>query len=707
VLWESQVENVGKVKHGGDRGGQMEVLVTGGAGFIGSHVVRRLLALGHEVRVLDNLSTGRRSNLSSILREIELVEGDLRNLPAVSRAMRGCEAVVHLGAVPSVPRSIADPGTTHVANATGTLNVLIAAREAEASRVVFASSSSIYGAAPELPKREAVKPLPISPYAVSKLAAESYCQSFFQVYGLETVALRYFNVFGPRQDPQSEYAAVIPKFIWSFRHGEPPVIFGDGEQSRDFTYVDNVVDANIAALQTPGIGGSVYNIACGERITLNQLAGALRKELGADVDAVHGPARPGDIRHSIADITLAREELAYEPTVSLEEGLRRTIAYFVAEEQQAGPERQQAIRSVQSVPASNGSPAPSRSLPTGHGQSRARRYLVTGGAGFIGSHLVEALLHRGAAEQIVILDNLSTGRREHIQHLLAEDAVRFVEGTVTDAALVDELMSEADLCVHLASAVGVQMIVNEPLDTLMRSVRGSNVVMHAASRHNVRVLFSSTSEVYGKHTNGALTEQDDLIFGSPSKGRWTYAIAKTFGEALIAGYQNRRGVNATIVRLFNTVGPRQTGQYGMVLPRFVRQALSGEDLTVFGTGAQTRCFTHVRDTVSALMLLADSDGAEGRTFNIGSSEPIAVVELARRVIERTQSESGIVLVPYEEAYGDGFEELGSRHPDTTALRNLTGWQPCCTVEDAIDDVIGYERAREESRQPRVAASDVA
>jgi len=237
------------------------------------------------------------------------------------------------------------------------------------------------------------------------------------------------------------------------------------------------------------------------------------------------------------------------------------------------------------------------------------------------------------------------------------------------------------------------MIVDEPLETLMRSVRGSNVVMHSAAHHGTRVLFSSTSEVYGKHTNGALTEQDDLILGSPSRGRWTYAIAKTFGEALIHGYHGRRGVDATVVRLFNTVGPRQTGQYGMVLPRFVRQALKDEDLTVFGTGAQTRCFTHVKDTVSALMLLAESPGARGCTFNIGSATPVAVVELARRVIERTGSESGIVLVPYEQAYGDGFEELGTRRPDTSALRNLTGWQPRYTVDDAIDDVIEHESVR--------------
>jgi UDP-glucose 4-epimerase len=240
----------------------------------------------------------------------------------------------------------------------------------------------------------------------------------------------------------------------------------------------------------------------------------------------------------------------------------------------------------------------------------------------------------------------------------------------------------------------------------MRSVRGSNVVMHAATHHNVRVLFSSTSEVYGKHTNGALTEDDDLVFGSPSKGRWSYAVAKTFGEALIHGYHGRRGVEATVVRLFNTVGPRQTGSYGMVLPRFVRQALNGEDLTVYGNGAQTRCFTHVRDSVEAMLLLSEHDGAVGRTFNIGCATPVAVVELARRVIERAESESGIVLVPYDEAYGRGFEELGTRRPDTSALRNLTGWQPRWSVEDAIDDVITYERARQELAMPLVAV-DVA
>lgn len=684
----------------------MRVLVTGGAGFIGSHVVTRLLVEGRDVRVLDNLSTGHRSNLALVEGEIDFIEGDIRNLASVQDAIRGCDAVVHLAAVPSVPRSIADPVTTHEANATGTLNVLLAARDAGASRVVFASSSSIYGATAELPKRESLKPLPISPYAVSKLAAESYCRSFFDVYALETVALRYFNVFGPRQDPQSEYAAVIPKFIWAFRNGEPPVIFGDGEQSRDFTYVDNAVDANVAALQADGVGGRVYNVACGKRITLNELASSLREETGATVDVVHGPARSGDVRHSHADITLARDELGYEPRVTLAEGLRRTVAFYIAEAREA-EHRPHAILPVHDVGTSNGTPAPKALTRRARGARRGRRYLITGGAGFIGSHLAEALWARKQAEAIVLLDDLSSGRRENVEHLLNDHDVELIEGSVADAGLVDDLMEDTDICVHLASAVGVQMIVNEPLDTLMRSVRGSNVVMHAASRHDVRVLFSSTSEVYGKHTNAALTEQSDLIFGQPSKGRWSYAIAKSFGEALINGYQQRHAVDATIVRLFNTVGPRQTGAYGMVLPSFVRQALRGEDLTVYGSGAQTRCFTHVRDTVAALTLLCENEEAGGRTFNVGSSTAVAIVELARRVIERTDSSSGIVLVPYEKAYGEGFEELGSRRPDTTALRNLTGWQPRCTADDAIDDVIEYQRARRDTVVTPAAAADVA
>ena len=682
----------------------MRVLVTGGAGFIGSHVVRGALAEGYEVRVLDNLSTGHQRNLDAVSNEIDFVKGDIREPAVVERATRGCDAVVHLAAVPSVPRSIADPATSHDANATGTLNVLMAARNTNASRVVCASSSSIYGANPALPKIETMQPLPISPYAVSKLAAESYCRSFYEVYGLEAVALRYFNVFGPRQDPQSEYAAVVPKFIWAFHHGEPPVIFGDGEQSRDFTYVANVVDANLAALWTDGIGGRIYNIACGERTSLNTLALTLREHMGADVVPVHGPDRAGDVKHSLADISQARTDLGFEPGVSISEGLRRTVEFYVEQyEATSDPTTLVPVRELESVPT-----RPARQLParTAH-RNASRRYLITGGAGFIGSHLTERLLAEDDRVEVTILDDLSTGSLSNLIDVIDDDRVRFVEGSATDAQLVDDLMQGKDVCVHLASAVGVQMIVNEPLGTLMRSVRGSNVVMYSAQRHNARVLFSSTSEVYGKQTNGALTEQSDLVFGSPAKGRWTYAIAKSFGEALVHGYHRQRGVDTTVVRLFNTVGPRQTGAYGMVLPRFAAQALRGEDLTIYGNGTQTRCFTHVNDTVSALTKLCHCEEAKGQTFNIGSATPVAVLELARRVIERSGSSSGVVLVPYEQAYGEGFEELGSRRPDTSALRELTGWQPNCTVDDAIDDVVADQRVQLNMMSTARAASGAA
>ncbi len=354
----------------------------------------------------------------------------------------GCEAVVHIAAVPSVPRSIADPVTTHTANANGTLNVLIAARDEGAQRVVFASSSSIYGAAPGLPKRESMQPLPLSPYAVSKLAAESYCRSFHEVFGLETVALRYFNVFGPRQDPQSQYAAVIPRFIWAYRHGEPPVIFGDGEQSRDFTYVENVVEANVLALFAEGVGGRVYNIACGERVTLNRLASVLRKQVGAEVEPAHGPPRPGDILHSLADIELARHELGYNPSVSLEEGLRRTVEHALADAREG--ERPHVLRPVHGASRSSARNAPARR----HGKPgrlvarRRRRYLITGGAGFIGSHLAEALLEQKRCERLVLLDDFSAGRRANVDPLVA-DGAEVVEGSVTDAELIQTLMKDS------------------------------------------------------------------------------------------------------------------------------------------------------------------------------------------------------------------------------------------------------------------------
>jgi len=324
------------------------------------------------------------------------------------------------------------------------------------------------------------------------------------------------------------------------------------------------------------------------------------------------------------------------------------------------------------------------------------RYLVTGGAGFIGSHLVDALTARN--DSVLIVDDLSTGRLENVEHLLDSELVEFVEGSVVDARLVDECMRSVDACMHLASAVGVQLVVSRPLDSLLKNIRGGDVVISAAARHDRKLLFTSTSEVYGKNSAGALSEDSDRILGSPFKSRWSYATAKAFGEALASSYARERGSSMVVVRLFNTVGPRQTGAYGMVLPRLVSQALANEDLTVYGNGTQSRCFCHVLDAVRALVLLADSDDAHGQVFNVGSSTEVPIVELARRVIEHVRADSSIRFIPYEEAYDDGFEELGRRIPDTTALRNLTGWTPTRSVDEAIKDVIAYERSGLTSRE---------
>jgi UDP-glucose 4-epimerase len=309
----------------------VRILVTGGAGFVGSHLAGRLLRLGHDVRVIDNFSTGRRGNLAALAPGAELVEGDIRSYERASTAVRGCEIVFHLAALPSVPRSVQDPLTSHEANVTGLLNVMLAARDARVRRLVYASSSSVYGANAELPKREEMTPAPISPYAVSKLAGEGYCRAFGVVYGLETVALRYFNVYGPHQDPRSDYAAAIPNFISALMAGRAPVVFGDGEQSRDFTYVDNVVDANVLAMDAPEARGRVYNVACGERVTINELIVELRELLGSSVEAEYRPPRPGEVRHSLADIAAARRDLGYEPAVALRDGLERTIEHLRSE----------------------------------------------------------------------------------------------------------------------------------------------------------------------------------------------------------------------------------------------------------------------------------------------------------------------------------------------------------------------------------------
>ena len=307
-------------------------MVTGGAGFIGSHLVENLVKQGHNVRILDNFLTGKRENIAEFLGEIDLIEGDIRDLETCRQAAEEVDFVLHQAALPSVPRSIEDPVLTNEINIGGTLNLLLAAKEKKVRKFVFASSSSVYGDDETLPKREGVEGAPLSPYAVTKLIGEKYCQVFNRVFGLSTVSLRYFNIFGPRQDPFSQYAAVIPIFITKIIQGERPVIFGDGEQSRDFTYVTNIVEANRLAIEASEISGEVINVACGDKTTVNQLFETIRKLLQKDLAPIHEEPRPGDIRHSFADITKAHGVLKYEPKISLSEGLRETIRWYQGRE---------------------------------------------------------------------------------------------------------------------------------------------------------------------------------------------------------------------------------------------------------------------------------------------------------------------------------------------------------------------------------------
>ncbi|HLI26648.1 MAG TPA: SDR family oxidoreductase [Chloroflexota bacterium] len=305
-----------------------QCLVTGGCGFIGSHLVAALLARGHRVRVLDNLATGSRENLAGLAADVELLVGDLTDPECVRRAVQGCEVVFHQAALASVARSVEAPLPTHAANATGTLALLHAARAAGVRRVIYAGSSSAYGDSAVLPKHEDLPPQPLSPYAAAKLAGEHYCAAFARSYGLETLTLRYFNVFGPRQDPASEYAAVVPRFITAMLRGQAPVIYGDGRQTRDFTYVDNVVEANLLAMEAPRADGAVFNVACGTRYSLLDLVDRLNAILGTTLAPRHAPARPGDVRHSQASIARAQEQLGYRVRVSFEEGLARTVAWY-------------------------------------------------------------------------------------------------------------------------------------------------------------------------------------------------------------------------------------------------------------------------------------------------------------------------------------------------------------------------------------------
>ncbi|MDZ7289554.1 MAG: SDR family oxidoreductase [candidate division KSB1 bacterium] len=304
-------------------------LVTGGGGFIGSNLVQALLERGQTVRVLDNFSTGRRQNLAEFEHQIELIEGDIRDGATVARAVEGIDYVLHQAALGSVPRSVQDPLTSNEVNVHGTLNLLWAARKAGVKCFVTASSSSVYGNTSHLPKQESMLPNPISPYAVSKLASERYALSFHAVYGLPTVALRYFNVFGPRQDPTSQYAAVIPRFITALIKGRAPIVYGDGEQSRDFTYIDNVVQANLLACTAPEAVGQVINVACGERYSLNILLQHLAEIMGKEVRPIYEKEQPGDVKHSMASIERAQHLLGFSPSVNFKEGLKRTVAWFM------------------------------------------------------------------------------------------------------------------------------------------------------------------------------------------------------------------------------------------------------------------------------------------------------------------------------------------------------------------------------------------
>lgn len=312
----------------------MSVLVTGGAGFIGSNLVRALLDRGEQVRVLDNFSTGRWSNLQDIHDRIELIEGDIRSYNIVREAVDGMDIVFHQAALPSVPRSIKDPITTHDVGATGTLNILQAARDCQVGRVVFASSSSVYGDTPTLPKHEGMIPSPLSPYAITKLTGEYYCRVFFQLYGLETVALRYFNVFGPYQDPTSQYSAVIPKFIELMRNGNRPTIYGDGEQTRDFTFIANVVMANLlVATVESGVAGEVFNAACHDQISLNAVVNELNNALKTDIQPIYTDARLGDIKHSFASIEKLKKIANYSSKINFSDGIEHTVAWSVKQEQ--------------------------------------------------------------------------------------------------------------------------------------------------------------------------------------------------------------------------------------------------------------------------------------------------------------------------------------------------------------------------------------
>lgn len=327
------------------------------------------------------------------------------------------------------------------------------------------------------------------------------------------------------------------------------------------------------------------------------------------------------------------------------------------------------------------------------------KILVTGGAGFIGSHLCELLLHSG--HQVVAIDDLSTGRLENIQHLLPMQGFQFVRETIKNSQVLDRLTSEADILIHLAAVVGVKLIVEDPVNTIATNIMGTEAVLTTANRYHCKVMLASTSEVYGKGLKVPFNEEDDTVMGPTSHSRWSYATSKAIDEFLGLAYYHQFGLPVVVMRFFNTVGPRQTGRYGMVLPRFVRQALTGEPITIYGDGEQSRCFSDVADVIGATVKLADHPEAVGQVFNIGSNEEVTIKELAERVLAATGSKSKIVYVPYEEAYAPGFEDMRRRVPDLTKIYQLIGYAPQYSLDDTLRRVIVYERQQllKQSKQP--------
>ena len=319
------------------------------------------------------------------------------------------------------------------------------------------------------------------------------------------------------------------------------------------------------------------------------------------------------------------------------------------------------------------------------------KVLITGGAGFIGSHLADELIKKG--NEVVVLDDLSTGRFENIAHLDGKKNFHFVEGTILNEALVDKLVEKCDVVYHLAAAVGVDLIVKKPLESLTTNIKGSEIVLEMVHRYHKKVLITSTSEIYGKNANGPLKEDDDRILGSPLKSRWSYSTAKAVDEMLAYEYWRQKQVPVVIVRLFNTVGPRQTGAYGMVVPRFVTQALKDEAVTIYGTGKQSRCFLHVKDVVDTLVKLMNKDDTVGKVFNIGSQEEISIENLARKIIDITKSKSSVTYIPYSKAYEEGFEDMERRVPDTQRVKEAVGFKPTVDLEGIIKSVVEYYKKK--------------